>query len=64
MKNKVLSVAAATMMAFGTSIGFSNLELGSPSHNYKRRRDDLPDDVQAEKIRKAKEKRERKAKNV
>ncbi len=62
MKKTALSIAATTMMAFGTSIGFSNLEMGSPSHNYKRRRDDLPDDIQADKIRKAEEKRKRKCK--
>lgn len=62
MKTRALSIIATTMMAFGTSVGFSNLEFSSPEHTYKRRRDQLPDDIQAEKIRKAKEKRARKAK--
>lgn len=64
MKNRTLSVAAATMIAFGTSIGFSNLEVGSPTHNSKRKRDDLPEDIQNEKIRKAIEKRRRKESDV
>lgn len=49
-------IAAATTMG----IGHSSVQIGVGQHRYSRRRDDLPDDVQKERIRKAQEKRERK----
>ncbi len=54
------SIMATAMMAAAMSIGMDNL-LPKKYSSYTRRRDELPKDVQAEKIRKAKEKRDRKA---
>lgn len=54
------SLLKTTLIAAAMSIGVHNLSFGSYSR-YKRRRDDLPQDIQAERIRKAQEKRELKA---
>lgn len=50
-----------TMVAAAAAMGISNLELGSPKNRYERRRDNLPDDIQKNKILQAKAKRIRKA---
>lgn len=58
------SIIATTMMAAAMTLGIGDIApigINEGRHRYSRRRDNLPEDVQEEKIRKAKEKRERKA---
>lgn len=56
-------VMATTLMvaAMTLGIGTAPIQIKEGRHRYSRRRDSLPEDIQAERIRKAREKRARKA---